>query len=158
MSKNNKRYRPNVAIVVVNKEGLVLACRRSDQYKIWQFPQGGIEKDETEEEAMWRELKEELGTTDAKLIGRLPDTICYDWPEHLHRKGFCGQEQSYFLVRLKKKAVINLEAHDPPEFDKAEWVSSATFLERIEGFKAKAYRKALLELIDLFPEYFSSKI
>lgn len=156
MSKGKKRYRPNVAIVVVNKKGQILACRRSDRYKIWQFPQGGIEKEETEEEAMWRELEEELGTTEAKLIGRLPKTLCYDWPEHLHRKGYCGQEQTYFLVRLKKKAVINLEAHDPPEFDKCEWVSSSSFLERIEGFKAETYRAALEELMELFPDYFSS--
>ncbi len=152
---SNKGYRPNVAIVVVNKEGLILACRRSDGYKVWQFPQGGIEKGETVEEAMWRELEEEIGTCDVKLIGRLPGTITYDWPPHLHRRGHCGQEQTYFLVRLKKNAVINLDSHEDPEFDKTEWVNYDTFLERIEGFKADAYRLALEGLRELYPDYFA---
>lgn len=149
-------YRQNVAIVVVNREGLILACRRSDAYQAWQLPQGGIEAGEEPEEAMWRELEEEIGTTDVKVIGRLKKPIRYDWPTQLHRRGFSGQEQTYFLVRLKKKAAIDIFAHEKPEFDKTEWLHVEDFLERIEGFKAAAYEKALKKLRKKYPEYFAS--
>ena len=60
VSMSELPYRQNVAIVVVNREGLILACRRSDAYQAWQLPQGGIEAGEEPEEAMWRELEEEI--------------------------------------------------------------------------------------------------
>jgi putative (di)nucleoside polyphosphate hydrolase len=155
MNQKAMTFRKNVAIVVVNHKGLLLACRRSDEYQAWQLPQGGVEANESFESAMWREMLEEIGTTKAELIGRLEQSICYEWPKELHRKGYCGQEQTYFLVRLKRGAKIILDAHGKPEFDQTEWVTLNDFLERIEGFKADAYRTALALLAEAYPHHFN---
>jgi 8-oxo-dGTP pyrophosphatase MutT (NUDIX family) len=52
--------RPGVVVCVINKEAKVLLCLKLE-YKIWEFPQGGIEKKENLEDAIAREIKEELG-------------------------------------------------------------------------------------------------
>ena len=71
VNRDKREYRRNVAIVVVNHAGLVLACHRSDSTGIWQIPQGGIEEGESDEEAMHRELEEEIGTSDVDILGKL---------------------------------------------------------------------------------------
>ena len=40
--ENKDNYRPNVAIIIANKAGKVLWCKRKDGYG-WQFPQGGLD-------------------------------------------------------------------------------------------------------------------
>lgn len=147
-----KKFRRNVAIVVVNYAGEILACHRSDREGAWQLPQGGIEESEVPLEAMYRELQEEIGTADVEVIGQLPNTIRYDWPETLFHRGFHGQEQTYFLVRLNSSAIINLKPSQAiPEFDRFEWLGPEEFKTRVSSFKRDAYIQALEELIKLFP-------
>jgi putative (di)nucleoside polyphosphate hydrolase len=153
-------FRKNVAIVVINHEGKILLCRRADRVRAWQIPQGGVEEGESSEEALYRELEEEIGTADVTLLGKLPTPIAYRWPEHLQSEraiqsyraqGFVGQEQSYFLVRLNRGATINLAAHVEPEFDRYEWVTKDEFFSRVAGFKEEAYRTALSHFDTLLP-------
>jgi len=148
-----KRFRPNVAIVVLNHDGQLLACERSDLPGVWQVPQGGIEVGESEEDALMRELEEEIGTNDIEMIGKLPEKVIYEWPEELYRRGFHGQEQTYFLVRLNPDAQIHF-AMDNPEFSSFAWVSAKEFLSRISGFKREPYAKA----IDLIHYYFPGEL
>ncbi len=54
-------YRPNVAALIQRHDGALLWCERTKPPHLWQFPQGGVDKGETEKEALFRELKEELG-------------------------------------------------------------------------------------------------
>jgi len=154
-STTTRHYRKNVAIVVVNDTGEVLACHRADLRNVWQIPQGGINEGEAVEAAMFRELEEEIGTRDVEVIGKLPEPIIYDWPEELYKLGlqrdFKGQEQVYFLVLLKDAAKINLANHKPQEFDKVEWVTSEEFLKRISGFKLRPYTEAIQKLRKSFP-------
>ncbi|MCB0345398.1 MAG: RNA pyrophosphohydrolase [Bdellovibrionales bacterium] len=148
-----KLYRRNVAAVVVNANGEILACERSDVAGAWQLPQGGIEADETPEQALLRELKEEIGTCDVEIIGSLPEPIKYDWPEKLYRRGFHGQEQNYFLVRLNESAQINLNADaNHVEFSSCRWMCMSDFLSLVSGFKSDAYREALTQFAQLFPD------
>ena len=143
-SKKNKKYRENVAAFVVNDDGLILACHRSDRRGAWQLPQGGVDKGETPEDTLFRELKEEIGTDQIEIIDTLPQTIYYEWPKRVQkRKGYRGQEQFYFLVKLKPGAEIVLDSYKNPEFDAVEWCSPNDFLNRIDGFKKDAYSKAL---------------
>ena len=53
-------YRPNVGIVLCNENQQVLWARRI-KHDGWQFPQGGVKDDETPDDAMFRELREEIG-------------------------------------------------------------------------------------------------
>lgn len=144
-ARAKKGYRKNVAAVVLNSAGLILACERSDLDGAWQFPQGGIDKGETPGEALLRELQEEIGTSDVEILTQLQHPLRYDFPPELDDRPHRGQEQTYFLVRLNPSAKINLTAHDHPEFKRTEWVTAAEFLRRLTGFKSPVYSAALRE-------------
>lgn len=150
---SQKRYRKNVAAVVVNDKGQLLACQRSDEFATWQLPQGGIDAGESPEQAVLRELEEEIGTAAVALIGQLPHSIRYDWPKEFV-PGFQGQEQMYFLFRLNPNAQIDLNANPPIEFCAYRWVSVDEFLALTAGFKKEAYTAALLQLKETFPAAF----
>ena len=152
MKANNEGYRPNVAMVVINSMNKVLICRRKNT-RTWQFPQGGIDNGEDIKKAMYRELSEEVGLSkdDVSLVGESEGTITYDIPKTIRSKvlggKFKGQEQKWFLLKLKKdNSEIKLDNEAFPEFDKYEWVSFWQPLNRIVDFKREAYREALSEL------------
>ena len=100
-------YRPNVGIVICNRKGQVLWARRIRQNS-WQFPQGGVDYGETPEDAMYRELYEELGLepNDVKLLASTKFWLKYRLPKRLIRwneKPVCiGQKQKWYLLCLKK--------------------------------------------------------
>jgi putative (di)nucleoside polyphosphate hydrolase len=105
---------------------------------------------------MFRELEEEIGTSDVEIIGTLENPIRYEWPESLYSRGFRGQEQYYFLVKLKPGAVPDCKNCLSKEFSKLEWLSKKDFISRISnlkkpGFKTEAYLKALTQLSEKFP-------
>jgi|TARA_A100001011_G_scaffold128667_1_gene135678 putative (di)nucleoside polyphosphate hydrolase len=152
MKANNEGYRPNVAMVVINSMNKVLICRRKNT-RTWQFPQGGIDNGEDIKKAMYRELSEEVGLSkaDVSLVGESEGTITYEIPKTIRSKvlggKFKGQEQKWFLLKLKKdNSEIKLDNEAFPEFDKYEWVSFWQPLNRIVDFKREAYREALSEL------------
>src|SRR5256885_4094555 len=53
-------FRPNVGIILLNQKNQVFWGKRIRTHS-WQFPQGGIDRGETPEQAMFRELHEEVG-------------------------------------------------------------------------------------------------
>jgi len=79
-------YRSNVGIIIVNEEGKLFWGKRIHQ-EAWQFPQGGIRENETPQQSVFRELKEEVGLepSDVRVLGRTADWISYDLPKHLIR-------------------------------------------------------------------------
>ena len=81
-----KRYRKNVAAIIINKNKKVLLAERSDFPNAFQFPQGGIDESESEEEAILRELKEELGTNKFKIVHKSDKTYKYDFPGEVKKK------------------------------------------------------------------------
>jgi len=143
------KFRPNVAVFVLNQHGEILTCERYDRPRAWQIPQGGIDRGESPEDALRRELKEEIGTNSGVIIDKLPRKIRYDWPEELWRDGFCGQEQTYFLFEISKKAKIDLSRGArlnqsiDQEFRDFKFLGAESFLKLIKGFKREAYIKAL---------------
>lgn len=143
-----KSYRPNVAAIIVSSEypekKEIFIAERNDMYNIWQFPQGGIDRGESSDEALFRELEEEIGTKKIDIIAQYPDWISYDFPPHLSAKmtPFSGQIQRYYLVRLHKDAVINLETKHP-EFKSYRFVNVDELLETIVHFKKPIYEKVI---------------
>ena len=141
---DSKGYRPNVGIILSNPEGKVFWARRRGQ-DAWQFPQGGIQQDETPLEAMYRELYEEIGLESEHV------KVAYQIPEHLlrHRsKPLCiGQKQIWFSLKLiGDESAFNLSCSDTPEFDQWRWVDYWTPVDEIISFKRKVYKQALKEL------------
>lgn len=152
-------YRPNVGIILSNQDGQVLWARRIGQ-DAWQFPQGGIRHDETPEEALYRELEEEIGlrAENVEVIGSTDDWLRYHLPKHMvrpHRKPVCiGQKQRWFMLRLLgNEDEIRLNLSDKPEFDHWRWVDYWHPLKEIVFFKREVYEQALTELGPLlFPD------
>jgi len=143
-----KIYRPNVAFIVLSEDYPqrkdIFIAERSDIKDVWQFPQGGIDKGESAEDALFREMEEEIGTKDAKIIAEYPEWISYDFPTHVARKmnPYAGQKQRYFLVQLNKTAKINL-ATKVPEFSAYKFVDYSELSEYIAHFKRPIYEKVL---------------
>lgn len=139
-------YRFNVAAIILAPESnKVLVAERIDISNAWQFPQGGIDSNESEEEALFRELKEELGTNDVEILDKNPNLITYDFPESIAKRfaPFKGQCQRYFLVRLNSNANINLNTKEP-EFKSYKFVDYHEALELLNnGFKGAVYTEAL---------------
>jgi putative (di)nucleoside polyphosphate hydrolase len=145
-------YRPNVAIVVVNARNQVFWGKRVREHS-WQFPQGGINSGETPEQAMYRELHEEVGLQPqhVRILGRTRDWLRYEVPQHWVRRewrgSYRGQKQIWYLLRLVgRDSDVSLRASDHPEFDAWRWHDYWVPLDTVIEFKREVYRRALTEL------------
>jgi len=151
-------YRANVGIVVCNDQGHLLWARRIGQ-NAWQFPQGGIAIDESPEEAMRRELHEEIGLkgTDVEILARTADWVKYRLPRHMlrrHCKPLCiGQKQIWFLLRLiGDERKMRFDVTDQPEFDGYRWVDYWSPVNEVVSFKRKVYQLVLKEFAPYMPK------
>jgi putative (di)nucleoside polyphosphate hydrolase len=148
-------YRLNVGIILANHLGKVFLGKRLNQ-NAWQFPQGGLDLQENLEEAVYRELWEEVGLTRDKveIIGYTRQWLKYKLPKKLIRstKPTCiGQKQKWFLLKLiGEDSDINLTANGKPEFDGWQWVNYWFALSQVIHFKREVYRRALKELAPVF--------
>ena len=145
-------FRPNVGIILANSQGQVLWARRIGQSS-WQFPQGGINEGETPEEAMFREVQEEIGltATDIEIVAVTRGWLRYRLPKRMiryHSLPVCiGQKQKWYLLKIiSDDHVIDINATDAPEFDGWRWVSYWYPLGQVISFKREVYRKAMKEL------------
>ncbi|MBA58840.1 MAG: RNA pyrophosphohydrolase [Gammaproteobacteria bacterium] len=144
-------YRLNVGIILANQAGDVLWARRYGESS-WQFPQGGIDKNESAETAMYRELEEEIGlsASDVKILGKTKGWLKYALPSRLLRRRknvFKGQKQKWFLLKLlSNDEAVKLDSSKNQEFDCWRWVTYWFPLNEIVHFKKDVYRKALLQL------------
>jgi len=166
-------YRPNVGIILCNADAKVLWARRAARDG-WQFPQGGVRAHERVEQALYRELHEEIGLSRAhvEVLGRTRDWLRYDIPAEFRRRGgrreppgkpggeagspvsereqtspFRGQKQIWFLLRLiGREQDVRLDLAVKPEFDSWRWIDYWSALDEIIAFKREVYRLALTEL------------
>lgn len=150
-------FRPNVGIILANQFNEVLWARRIGQNS-WQFPQGGIHVDETPEQALYRELHEEVGLRpeDVEVIAVTNGWLRYRLPKKMLRHNsqpLCvGQKQKWFLLRmLSDDSVVSVSHGNSPEFDGWRWVSYWYPLGQVVSFKREVYRRALKDLsLNLF--------
>lgn len=163
----NDGYRPNVGIIICNDKGQVFWARRINQDG-WQFPQGGVSRNESLIDAMYRELEEETGLKhdQVRLVAHTKEWLHYDLPRRLLRNQrrrvqrsnrkqiqFRGQKQVWFLLELiEDDSAVNLEAGpQSPEFDSWCWVDMHHAIDNIVEFKKTVYKKALTELREFLP-------
>lgn len=144
------RFRPNVAALMVRPQGQLLICERTTVPGAWQFPQGGVDAGESLEEALYREVREEVGLLPKHYeIVDIRDGYRYLYPEEVRGKkirkhGFHGQAQTYYLCRLHPGApAINVH-QKPPEFRAYRWIEPEEFdLDWLPVFKREVYRQVM---------------
>ena len=147
-------FRPCVGIMLTNDDNRVLVARRIDMpSEAWQMPQGGIDDGESIEEAAYRELREEIGTSDADLIAVSAEWRAYDLPDELKGrlwKGrYRGQTQKWVLMRFRgSDADIDLETEEP-EFLAWKWAEPEEVPDLIVPFKRDIYRDVIAEFLPL---------
>lgn len=148
-------YRLNVGIVLCNNYGQVLWAKRYRQCS-WQFPQGGINDGETPEQAMYRELFEEIGLNyyDVTVLTVMRSWLRYKLPDRLIRwsvSPVCfGQKQKWFLLKLLSKDThINMKQGKEYTFDTWKWVSLWYPIRGVVFFKRNVYRRVMAEFVNI---------
>lgn len=155
---DSEGFRANIGIIVCNDFGNLLWTRRIGQNS-WQFPQGGVDAGETAEQALFRELKEEIGLDkqDVKILGSTKNWLKYRLPNRYIRQDsfpLCvGQKQKWFMLRLTShESRIHFDETGHPEFDHFMWVNYWYPLRQVISFKQQVYRQALSELMPFVME------
>ena len=145
-------FRPNVGIILVNARNEVFWGKRIREHS-WQFPQGGINHGESPEQAMYRELYEEVGLRPehVKILGRTRGWLRYEvprnWIRREWRNSYRGQKQIWYLLRLVgRDSDVSLRASSHPEFDAWRWSNYWVPLDAVIDFKRLVYQMALVEL------------
>ena len=153
---NGLKYRKNVGIVVFNDKGLILLCERIIHKKQfdyrWQFPQGGVDKGESEEQAALRELYEETGIKSATIVFKDDTLYTYNFPDDIklqsqryYKNNITGQAQTWFLMKFNGS---NDEIKIPSdEFSNYKWCElSLDIANNIVQFKRGVYRDVILKM------------
>ncbi len=152
-------FRPNVGIILLNQKNQVFWGKRIRTHS-WQFPQGGIDRGESPEQAMFRELHEEVGLLPehVRIVARTRDWLRYEVPDRFIRRDarghYKGQKQIWYLLQLVEPDWnINLRATSHPEFDAWRWNDFWVPLDVVVEFKRGVYEMALTELSRFLPRY-----
>lgn len=149
---DSQGYRANVGMILMDGDGHVLIGGRAGRSG-WQFPQGGIRQDEPMEDAMYRELYEEVGLLPehVEVVGVSRNWLRYKLPKRYirrHSTPLCiGQKQRWYLLKLTgDESNVNLASSRRPEFDHWRWVDYSEPAKNVVFFKRDVYRRALAEL------------
>ena len=149
--KREKPYRPNVGIVVFNSKGQVLAGEREDRPGCLQFPQGGIDGEESPLEAAYRELEEETGLLlKEPPVFEFPSWLTYDFPAKIHPRlaFYRGQKQKWFFFFWDGSLEdLNFEGEgqESPEFSALYWAEFEEVCQKVISFKKEVYQTLYLQ-------------
>ena len=150
------KYRRCVGMMILDSQNQILVGRRLDHPSgFWQMPQGGIDNNEFPEEAVWREMMEEIGTNNAELMYTSSNWLNYEIPRATLNTlpwggKYIGQTQKWFIFRFTgKEKEINVKTENP-EFSEWKWSHHESLLINVVPFKKKIYAKILEEFRYIF--------
>lgn len=145
-------FRANVGIVLIRDDRQVFLGGRTGG-RGWQFPQGGVRRDETPEQALFRELKEEIGLDPdhVQMVAATRNWLRYRLPRQYVRRNsnpVCiGQKQRWFLLKfVGAESLLHFDSTSEPEFERWRWVDYWTPVREVIYFKRAVYARALDEL------------
>ncbi len=150
------RFRPNVAAIIIKPTGHLLICERWRIPGAWQFPQGGIDPGESSDQALRREVREEVGLKPSHyevLAWRKGYRYLYP-PQTRKTKRFThashGQEQIYYLCRTRSHSPEIRIDRQPREFGAYRWIPPDEFdLDWLPPFKREVYRRVMWDFFGL---------
>lgn len=156
-TKPDYLYRSGVGVMLINREKKIFVGKRIDNNSdAWQMPQGGIDAGESEDEAMFRELKEETGIPDSsiRVLHKSQGHHYYNLPYKLQKKfwggKYLGQKQRWYLAELiSDEKVINIQTENP-EFSDWKWISKDEIISAIVAFKRGLYEDIIKEFEKFF--------
>lgn len=153
MSETEVKLKANVAAILRNARGEILVCERLGVDGAWQFPQGGIDEGETAEQALRRELREEIGVPpEHYTIAESRGPYRYLFGEGRKKRGHHGKEQTYFLCSFHAADEGIDVATEHPEFQAFRWIAPEEFrVEWLPEMKREVYRA-------VFTDFFGQKI
>lgn len=147
-------YRPNVGIMLIDKNHRIIAGEVIHSTNEWMMPQGGIDFGETPLQAMQRELVEETGIRfeETRLITEHPEWLNYHFRKPLEKDGvvFTGQRQKWFLLEYNGPPPDAAKTKDR-EFQHFKWVNPDWLMERTTQFKIGVYRNIFTAFRHYFP-------
>ena len=156
-AKPDYLYRSGVGIMIINAQKKIFVGKRIDNNSdAWQMPQGGIDVNEDEDDAMLRELKEETGiaANQVRVIGKSHGHYYYNLPYKLQKKfwggKYLGKKQRWYLIEfIGEDSAINIATEDP-EFSEWKWVSRTEIVGHIVSFKRELYENVIREFSKFF--------
>jgi putative (di)nucleoside polyphosphate hydrolase len=148
---SSPHYRSNVAAIIQTVDKKILIGERFGLRDAWQFPQGGVKKNESALEALYRELREEVSLRPSHY--RVIDSkgpYRYLFQDGRKKEGFDGQEQLYFLIQLLvPDSCVQVETADP-EFSRIRWIEPHRFrVEWVPEFKQQVYQQVFLDFFGI---------
>lgn len=151
---NNPDYRPNVGIMLVDKNRRILAGEAINYQNEWMMPQGGMDQGETTVQAMQRELYEETSILpeQTQLIKEHNKWLSYQFRKPLKKEGivYIGQRQKWFLLEYNGLLPDATKTQDQ-EFTQFDWVTPQWLIDNTTQFKAEVYKIIFAEFEIYFP-------
>lgn len=148
-------FRCGVGLIIINSDGQTMAFQRRQQPNEWQWPQGGVYNGEDINQAIYRELHEEIGLTanDVELLLRLPEPTLYTFPDYIASRPspegpkYRGQRHDWFVFLFKgDEAKLKYDHTDEVEFSAHRWCNLTDMPAGIVPFKRKAYEQVITAL------------
>jgi putative (di)nucleoside polyphosphate hydrolase len=140
--------------MLFDKNRHVFIGERLDNPGAWQMPQGGIDDGEEPEIAVFREMEEEIGTRNARILKVMDEWMYYNFPRKLAQRlwdgRYKGQRQKWIALEfLGTDSEIKLDRHSHPEFGRWKWVPLNELLDYVVHFKREVYEHAMNEFKNL---------
>ncbi len=153
----NGPFRLNAGALIIRNLGgpsEILLGERHDTPGYWQWPQGGIERGEDARAAVMREVYEETGLNQLKIMAQLPNTYRYRFPVSLARKfnPFIGQEQTYFLLHAADDVSLDMRAATTPEFKHLRWLDFTDLSIDTVWFKQGVYQQVIQDAREMLSQ------
>jgi putative (di)nucleoside polyphosphate hydrolase len=141
------KFRRNVALILTRPGGEILVCERSDFKGSWQFPQGGARSEESDVEALQREVMEEVSLPpESYRVVLHHGPYRYVFRSGCRKEGCDGQEQTYFQAEWLGGEI----AVDKKEFRNFQWIKPETFrIEWVPPIKRDVYRRVFRDFFQI---------
>jgi putative (di)nucleoside polyphosphate hydrolase len=146
----NKPYRSGIVSVFFHNRKVLVCKRKRSNTDEWQFPQGGLKEGETEEHALFREVLEELGNNEFRVLNKSDSLVRYEFPKDMKEgklaQKYRGQQHRWFLCEYENGMKPDLEQASDDDFEDLAWVDPMKALEMVVEWKRPAYKLGLGEL------------